>query len=157
MEMESTTLAAYFDEASMGWTELNQSTKYDEFDEEGWTLLPNGQVLTVDAYVACPSDQPACTAAGFSGANSELWNPSTQTWSSAGSTIVQLWDSNCGFGGGSFEVGPAVLRPEGTVYYTGMSACEAGPTAVCHSVTGELTKSPAFTHNDSCNDGAASD
>ena len=27
------------------------SGKFDEHDEEGWTLLPNKQVLTVDAYV----------------------------------------------------------------------------------------------------------
>src|SRR6202795_3068517 len=75
LQNESAPLAAYFNEASLSWTELNQSSKFDEYDEEGWTLLPNGKVLTVDAYVACPSDQPACTAAGNSGSNSELWDP----------------------------------------------------------------------------------
>jgi hypothetical protein len=156
LQMESAPLAAYFDEASMSWTELNQSTKFDEFDEEGWTLLPNGKVLTVDAYVACPSDQPGCTAAGNSGSNSEFWNPSTQTWSSAGSTIVQLWDSKCGAGGGSYEVGPGVLRPDGTVYYTGSSDCEPGHTAIYNSVTGIWTKGPDFPNNDAANDAPAS-
>lgn len=156
LQMESAPLAAYFDEASMSWTELNESTKFDEFDEEGWTLLPNGKVLTVDAYVACPSDQPACKAAGDSGTNSELWNPKTQTWSSAGSTIVQLWDSNCGAGGGSYEVGPAVLRPDGTVYYTGASECEAGHTAIYNSATGKWTKGPDFPNSDAANDAPAS-
>jgi hypothetical protein len=139
----------------MSWTELDQSTKFDEYDEEGWTLLPNGKVLTVDAYVACPSDQPACTAAGFSGSNSELWNPGTQTWSSAGSTIVQLWDSNCGAGGGSFEVGPAILRPNGTVFYTGASDCSPGHTAIYNSATGKWTGGPNFPNNDAANDAPA--
>ncbi len=155
LQMQSAPLAAYFDEASLSWTELNESTKFDEFDEEGWTLLPSGEVLTVDAYVACPSDQPSCTAAGDSGSNSELWNPKTQTWSSAGSTLVQLWDSNCGAGGGSFEVGPGVLRPDGTVYYTGASDCEAGHTAIYNSATGVWSKGPDFPNKDAANDAPA--
>src|SRR5438270_4716781 len=155
LQMQSAPLAAYFDEASMSWTELNQSSKFDEYDEEGWTLLPNGKVLTVDAYVACPSDQPACTAAGNSGTNSELWNPATQTWSSAGSTIVQLWDSNCGAGGGSYEVGPAILRPDGTGFYTGASDCSAGHTAIYNSATGKWTKGPNFPNNNAANDAPA--
>jgi hypothetical protein len=105
--------------------------------------------------VACPSDQPACTAAGFSGSNSELWNPGTQTWSSAGSTIVQLWDSNCGAGGGSFEVGPAILRPNGTVFYTGASDCSPGHTAIYNSATGKWTGGPNFPNNDAANDAPA--
>ena len=155
LQMQSAPLAAYFNEATMSWTELNQSTKFDEYDEEGWTLLPNGKVLTVDAYVACPSDQPACTAAGFTGTNSEVWDPSTQTWNSAGSTIVQLWDSKCGAGGGSYEVGPAVLRPDETVFYTGSSDCSPGHTAVYNSVTGTWTKGPDFPNNDAANDAPA--
>ena len=155
LEMQSAPLAAYFNEGTLSWTELNQSTKFDEFDEEGWTLLPNGKVLTVDAYVACPSDQPACTAAGFTGTNSELWNPSTGTWSSAGSTIVQLWDSACGTGKGSFEVGPAVLRPNGTVFYTGSSDCSPGHTAVYNVAKGTWTRGPDFPSNDAANDAPA--
>ncbi|MGA9528543.1 MAG: hypothetical protein WBS24_10540, partial [Terriglobales bacterium] len=156
LQMQSAPLAAYFDEASTSWTELNESTKFDEFDEEGWTLLPNGKVLAVDAYVACPSDQPSCTAEGNTGSNSELWDPSTETWSSAGSTVVQLWDSNCGAGGGSYEVGPGVLRPDGTVYYTGASDCEAGHTAIYDSSTGVWTKGPDFPNKDAVNDAPAS-
>jgi len=152
LQMQSAPLAAYFNEATSSWTEVNQSSKFDEYDEEGWTLLPSGKVLTVDAYVACPSGQPACTAAGNSGSNSEVWDPTTQTWSSAGSTIVQLWDSNCGQGGGSYEVGPGVLRPDGTVFYTGSSDCSPGHTAIYNSVTGSWAKGPDFPNNDAAND-----
>ena len=155
LQMQSAPLAAYFNEGTMSWTELNQATKFDEYDEEGWTLLPNGKVLTVDAYVACPSDQPACTAAGFKGTNSELWNPSTGTWSSAGSTIVQLWDSACGTGKGSFEVGPAILRPNGTVFYTGSSDCSPGHTAIYNVAKGTWTQGPDFPSNDAANDAPA--
>jgi hypothetical protein len=155
LQMQSAPLAAYFNEGTLSWTELNQSTKFDEFDEEGWTLLPNGKVLTVDAYVACPSDQPACTAAGFAGTNSELWNPSTGTWTSAGSTIVQLWDSACGTGKGSFEVGPAILRPNGTVFYTGSSDCSPGHTAVYNVAKNMWTRGPDFPSNDAANDAPA--
>ncbi|MGA8307296.1 MAG: hypothetical protein WB723_16600, partial [Candidatus Acidiferrales bacterium] len=60
------------------------SNKFDVNDEEGWTLLPNGKVLTVDAYV--PVGIPYIP----DGTNSEIYNPKTGSWSSAGSTIVQL-------------------------------------------------------------------
>ena len=155
LQLQSAPLAAYFNEATLSWTELNQSSKFDEFDEEGWTLLPNGKVLTVDAYVACPSDQPGCAAAGFSGSNSELWNPGTRVWSSAGSTIAQLWDSACGTGKGSFEVGPAILRPDGTVFYTGSSDCSPGHTAIYNSAKNKWTKGPDFPNNDAANDAPA--
>src|ERR1700691_4841442 len=79
--------SALLDASTLTWTPTG-SGKYDPNDEEGWNLLPNGLVLALDAYV--PID-------GFpylpTGTNSELYNPRTGSWHSAGSTIVQLWDS----------------------------------------------------------------
>src|SRR5579884_2500069 len=90
---------AYFHPGTLSWTAFDTNGKFDVFDEEGFNLLPNGQVLTVDAYVFQYDPN---------GKNSELYNPATKTWSSAGSTVVQLWDSHCGVqNGASFEVGPA--------------------------------------------------
>lgn len=149
----STPLAARFNEATMSWTQVNEISKYDEFDEEGWTLLPHSQVLTVDAYVGCAPSHPKCAQSGNSGTHSELW---VGGWRSAGSTIVQLWDSNCGKGGGSDEVGPAVLRPDGTVFYTGSSDCRAGHTAIYNSATGTWTAGPNFPNGDAANDAPAS-
>src|SRR5258708_7452373 len=67
------------------------------------------------------------------GTNSELYNPRTGSWHSAGSTIVQLWDSGLGCGElnavaptPTFELGPAVLRADGTVFYTGSNTCPNG-------------------------------
>src|SRR5215472_5029620 len=102
----------YFNESTLAFTNEASSSdgKNDDFDEEGWNLLPNNLVLTVDAYT---------TNTVLTGTNSETYNSSSNTWSTAGSTIQQLWDSKCGAGGGSFELGPAVLRPDGTVIATG--------------------------------------
>jgi hypothetical protein len=73
---------AILDPVTLTWTATGTG-KFDENDEEGWTLLPSGRVLTVDAYV---NDYDP------NGTNSEIYDPSTGSWSSSGSTIVQLWD-----------------------------------------------------------------
>ena len=137
-----------FNESTRSFTNKASSTdgKNDDFDEEGWNLLPSGKVLTVDAYTSNTV---------LTGTNSETYNSSTNTWSTAGSTIVQLWDSNCMSGGGSFEVGPAVLRPDGTVFATGASDCEPGHTSVFNSKTGTWTKGPDFPNSDAANDAPA--
>jgi hypothetical protein len=139
---------ALLDPRTLTWRATG-SGKFDINDEEGWTLLPNRKVLTVDAYV---------TAYDNKGTNSEIYNPATGSWTSAGSTIVQLWDSAKGCGGmhhASFEVGPAVLRPDGTVFYTGSNACGAGHTAIYNSNTGVWTAGPDFPDSLDIADGPA--
>jgi hypothetical protein len=143
-----TTEAALLNPTNLTWTATGTG-KFDVYDEEGWTLLPNKQVLTVDAYVF---------AYDAGGTNSEIYNPATGSWSSAGSTVVQLWDSAFGCGGknhASFEVGPAVLRPDGTVFYTGANRCGAGHTAIYHSNTGGWTPGPDFPDSLDIADGPA--
>jgi hypothetical protein len=135
-----TTNEALLDAATLTWTPTGAG-KADINDEEGWTLLPNGNVLTVDAYVF---------SYDATGTNSELYDAATGTWSSAGSTIVQLWDSQVGCGGtantATYEVGPAVLRADGTVFYTGANTCAngAGATAIYNTHTGTWTAGPYF-------------
>ena len=67
---------ALLDAKALTWTPTGQG-KRDINDEEGWTLLPNGKVLTVDAYVF--SFDPL-------GMGSEIYDPSTGAWTSADST-----------------------------------------------------------------------
>lgn len=127
---------AYLDPSSLAWTQFSGNGKFDIFDEEGWNMLPNGKVLTVDAYVF--QYDPL-------GMNSELYDPSSQTWSSAGSTLEQLWDSDCGnSANATFEVGPAVLRPDGTVFATGANTCGTGHTAIYNSNNRKWTAGPDF-------------
>ncbi|MGA7755070.1 MAG: hypothetical protein WCB05_19730 [Candidatus Sulfotelmatobacter sp.] len=139
----------YFNESTLSFTSEASATdgKNDDFDEEGWNLLPNGTILTVDAYTSNTV---------LTGTNSETYESTSNKWSTAGSTIEQLWDSNCEAGGGSFEVGPAVLRPDGTVFATGASDCEAGHTSVYDSTSGTWTKGPDFPNSDAANDAPAS-
>src|SRR5262249_35845658 len=106
--------AALFNESSLTWTPTG-SGKFDENDEEGWVLLPNGKVLAVDAYVDVNDPH---------GTNSELYDPASGSWSSAGSTVAQLWDHT-----GSYEEGPGVLRPDGTVFWTGANGSGPGHTS----------------------------
>ena len=87
-----TTQEALLNAKTKTWTATGTG-KADVNDEEGWTLLPGGKVLTVDANA--------------NNTNSEIYDPATGSWTSAGSTIVQLTDA------GSHEIGPAVLRPDG--------------------------------------------
>ena len=127
--------SALFDPAKLTWTPTGAG-KFDVNDEEGWTLLQNGKVLTVDAYVF---------TSATSGTNSETYDPKTGKWARAGSTVKQLWDS-CPDeqGQASHEVGPAVLRPDGTVFATGSNGCAAGHTAIYNSKTGKWKAGPDF-------------
>ncbi len=79
----------------------------------------------------------------------------TGAWSSAGSTVVQLWDSCGGSGGASYEVGPAVLRPDGTVFATGANGCGAGHTAIYNVSKGTWAAGPNFTGTFDVADGPA--
>jgi hypothetical protein len=146
--------SALLDAKTLTWRPTGAG-KYDINDEEGWNLLPNGEVLTVDAYV--PFNFPYIPT----GTNSELYKPRTGTWHSAGSTIVQLWDSGlyCGELNAppptpTFEVGPAVLRADGTVFYMGSDTCPgaAGNTAIYNSYTGQWQPGPVFPEVDGVTD-----
>jgi hypothetical protein len=61
--------------ATLTYKDLNPTGKADSNSEEGWTLLPDGTILTVDTE---------------DGTNSEIYDPATNAWSSAGSTGVEL-------------------------------------------------------------------
>ena len=93
--------------------------------ENGWTLLPNGKVLTVDTGKSLVS---------------ELYNPETGEWSKTGSLVEAVTGCETGE-----EIGPAVLRPNGTVFQAGAN----GKTAIYDSATGTWSKGPSFPINSS--------
>jgi hypothetical protein len=143
---------ALLDPKTLTWTPTG-ANKFDPNDEEGWTLLPSGEVLTVDAYVPIPPFPYIPD-----GTNSELYSPWSGTWSSAGSTVVQLWDSAAACGGensASFELGPGVLRPDGTVFYSGSNSCGAGNTAIYDTRRHSWRAGPQFPGGNDVADGPA--
>lgn len=123
-----------FDETTMTWTAVTNSGKADGFSEEGFALLPDGNVLVVDTE---------------DGTNSETYNPSTQKWTSAGSTIVSL--PNSGGLGIVPEMGPLMQRPDGSVVAFGATT----HTSIYSTTTGTWTAGPNFPNSDDIADGNA--
>ncbi len=91
------TRTAILDSKTLTWTNTG-SGKADRNDEEGWTLMPDGTILIVDAENA---------------PGSERYLPSLGAWISAGTIPVNLTDA------GSQEIGPAALMPNGKVFAMG--------------------------------------
>ncbi|HEV2398935.1 MAG TPA: hypothetical protein VGS27_18465 [Candidatus Sulfotelmatobacter sp.] len=143
-----TTQSALLDATSLTWT-ITGSNKRDVNDEEGWTLLPDGNVLTVDAYVFNYQKN---------GKRYEIYHPSTGKWMSPGSTPVQLWDSYPNANGASYELGPAVLRPDGTIFYAGANGApgEPGHTAIYDTNSKTWSAGPDFPDSLDVADGPAS-
>jgi Kelch motif len=138
---------------TLTWTSVSSKGKSDFNAEEGWTLLPDGSFLTADVQNA---------------PNSELYSTTAKQWVSAGSTIVDLHSpSSLGcikYGpGGKLcyyppgEIGPQILRPDGTVFVTGSYTAGDGPgnTASYDSLTGTWTVGPVFPNGDNAGDSFA--
>jgi hypothetical protein len=129
---------ALFNPATLGWT-ITGTGKAERHDEESWTLLPDGTVLTVDAYT---------TAIGATtcGTNTERYNPGTGAWSTAGNTPSQLSDcNNTNTEGGSnpsFEIGPSVLMYNGKVIAFGGTTANTAHTALYNTATNTWAAGP---------------
>ena len=122
---------ALFDASTLGWTSTGSpNAGFNYQDEQGYNLLTTGNVLTLDIWTNFATGTPAF--------NAEQYSPATGVWSSAGSTPVSLPDDpQCG----TFEIGPAVMRGDGTlVAFGGHTGCVAStaidPTAIYNAVTG---------------------
>ncbi|MEO6835972.1 MAG: kelch repeat-containing protein [Candidatus Tumulicola sp.] len=107
---------ALFNESTMTWTATGTG-KADANSEEGWTLLPSGDLLTADV---------------FNAPNSERYHPSSGAWSSAGSLPANLTQGD--------EMGPQVLRSDGSVFVAGANS----NTAFYNVATGAWSAGPQF-------------
>ncbi len=120
---------ALLDPKTLTWTETGAG-KADLNSEEGWTLLPNGKVLTVDTDL----DYTFGLTSTYTPGNSELYDPQTGTWSSAGHTGNVLTSFPEG------EIGPAVLMPNGVVFAQG----DKGSSALYDSDRNQWTAGPTL-------------
>ena len=116
-----TPLAWTLNPSTLAWTQTGAS-KFDWYDEENIALLQNGLLLTVDAYVRVPPNFTNVSC----GQGAELYNlrtvtgTITGTWSATGNVVDQ--QSDCLGVNASFEVGPLVVRPDGTaVSFSGVT------------------------------------
>jgi hypothetical protein len=94
-------------------------------DEEGWELLPDGSVLVLE--VNDPSAEATDTPAF-------AYDPASQEWDSAGIAPDPLVFTSIG------EIGPALLRPDGTVFAEGAT----GFNDVYDTLTGTWSGGPSF-------------
>src|SRR6185503_8957873 len=126
--------------ATLAWTSIPFTGKNDSFAEEGFTQLPGGVVLTVDMTTTPLS---------------EHFVSATNAWIQDGPTPVALTSGSEFPGGLAFgpapvqvvggvtygpgpagtyfppgEIGPAILRPDGSVFWTGSASAGAAHTAV---------------------------
>ena len=100
------TQAALLNAKKLTWTATGTGKK-DNFSEEGWALLPDTTVITVDTQ-----DTP----------NAEKYYKGK--WISASNTIQSLSLDADG------ETGPELLRPQGTLFAMGANGTGAGHTAI---------------------------
>jgi hypothetical protein len=113
---------AIYDPVANTWTATGNMAARS--NEETWTLLPDGSVVTV----SCANHPHA-----------ERYIPSTGTWISAGSTPIELVQSS------SIEIGPALLLPDGRVFTVGATGHTALYTPPGNSTgTGAWAAGPDF-------------
>jgi hypothetical protein len=113
-----TTDDALFNASALSWLVIPGQGKNDPNDEEGWTLEPSGQLLTVDNWLT---------------PTTELFNPTSLTWSFAGNTVSSPVDSP------EAEIGPQVEMPGGNTFDVGAGSSSESPPEPCK------TKKPAAT------------
>jgi hypothetical protein len=130
------TANALFNESNLSWTNIGGPTAGQDYqDEQGYELLPNDNVLTVDVWTNYPKGGAT---------NAEQYVSSSQSWISAGNTTDSLVDpAACG----NWEIGPAVTRQNGSlVAFGGNTGCQSPPqkdkTSIYHVAQNNWTAGP---------------
>ncbi|HKB64826.1 MAG TPA: glycoside hydrolase domain-containing protein, partial [Pyrinomonadaceae bacterium] len=143
------TKTAKFNASSLTWSAFGSGFQASTNNEAGWTLLPDNSLLTVDAHPA-------------NSRLSERFNAVTGVWSGAGNTPVSLADNDSTRAGASYEIGPGVLRPNGTVFYVGANPnigtpCCTGSahTAIFNTASNSWSAGPNIPNSDAANDAPA--
>jgi hypothetical protein len=142
---------AVLDPRTLTWAQVSAPGKSDAMNsEEGWTLLPDGSVLTLDVASAPLAERLELAAGAITGA-----------WVSAGQTPVDLHTPTDSTGALNApgcppynppgEMGPAALLPNGTVFAVGAN----GRTALYAPAGQTWTTGPAVPGGLNVQDGPA--
>ncbi len=143
------------DPSTLVWSSVPSTGKADDFAEEGWTLLPNGGLFTID--VGNPG-------------HTEHYDPLTAQWYGDGNTPVGLTSPTRNPGGVTYgpaphqivggvsygpgpvgtyfppgEIGAALLLPDGRVFATGAAANGALAHTVLYTPNSTPTAAGSFT------------
>ena len=99
---------------NLTWRVIPATGKTDPNDEEGWTLEPSGQVLTVDVWAAI--------------GGSQLFNPNNDTWTFSGAEApggnpLNPWPV--------VEIGPQAEVPGGNMFVVGAGTSAHEPPTPC--------------------------
>ena len=141
-----TNQSALLDASTLTWTAVTGTPLDNDNDEEGWVLLPDGTILKVDVWSSVKNQ-------------TERYNPITGVWTSAGLTPSVLPDNGAHTNGTStsFEMGPGLLRPDGTVFWIGTAAepTSTGHTAVYNTTTNTWSAGPDIPNHAGGNDAPA--
>ncbi len=98
-------------------------------DEEGWILLPDGDVFTLEIYNSLDTTETPAL----------MYSPATQAWISAGTAPDPL--ALLSYGGTTYdEIGPALLRPDGTVFASGAT----GFNDIYDTISSSWSSGPSF-------------
>jgi hypothetical protein len=130
--------------ATNSWSPAGAKNFPDRSDEEGWVKLPNGNVLVYDLFRSIGHDLGANgpIPLGTPGFYAEEYNAATNSWidvspsdgtANATGPLPQLSSDPLGF-----EMGPALLMPNGNVFFEGAT----GHTALYNPNTNTWSPGP---------------
>lgn len=105
-----TTDEAIFNATGLNWLVMPGQGKTDPSDEEGWNLEPSGQLLTIDTWLT---------------PTTELFTPSSLSWSFAGNTVRSPVNTP------AVEIGPQVVLPGGNTFVVGAGTSSDIAPATC--------------------------
>ncbi len=159
------------DPVSLTWMSIPATGKHDDFAEEGWTLLPNGDLFTIDVGTPPHAEHYNLLAAQWysdGDTPADLTSPPDTGGLTYGPAPLQIV-GGVSYGPGPSgtylppgEIGPALLLPDGKVFATGAAA---GSGTGAHSVIytpgptpagpGSFTAGPDFAAGDDASDASA--
>jgi hypothetical protein len=116
------------------WTFAANKLRNEQSDEEGFSKLPNGDILSYDVF----------SSVNTGNSTAQYYNPSTNTWNDAGPVPVLLSSS-----GDGFELGPQLLLPgSGNTLVIGAN----GNTALYNYTTNSWSTGPVVPNGHGADD-----